>query len=64
MTTTQKNPITGDDLRDDQIERLDTLRLVMRNAKAANRSGNPAKREPAKRVLRALPGEFRKTYLS
>lgn len=46
-----KNPLTGDDMTRDGAAYVEQLRTVRRGAKAAARSGNPAKRFPAYRVL-------------
>lgn len=45
-----------------QVQRLKLIGDVRRNAKKAARSGNPAKREPAKRVLAQIPAEIRRTH--
>lgn len=49
-----KNPLTGKKMPRDTADYVRQLRTVRRNAKTAARSGNPARREPAKKVLRRV----------
>lgn len=61
---TEYNPLTGMEMSDEMLRRRDTLRIVRRNARKDARSGNPAKRLPAQRVLRRLPSVHRHLYMT
>lgn len=50
-----KNVFNGRDLTAQQAERIQTLKQIRRDARVAARSGNPAKREPARRLLASVP---------
>lgn len=52
---THLNPLTGESLRPEADSYVSDLRQVKRNARKAARSGNPAKRVPAKVVLARVP---------
>ena len=62
MATRPKNPLTDKPLTDRQIERVELLRTIRRRAKVAARSGDPAKRGPARRVLAQVPAEIVRVY--
>lgn len=49
------NPLTAEPVADDVAEYIGQIHEVRRNAKKASRSGNPAKRYPAIRVLGQVP---------
>lgn len=49
-----KNPLNGKKMPKDTAAYVRQLRTVRRNARAAARSGNPARREPARKVLRRV----------
>jgi hypothetical protein len=57
------NPLTGEPLRDEASDYVDQLRQVQRNARGHARSGNPAKRHPARVVLARVPRLLRALYV-
>lgn len=56
------NPYTGRELPKKAAEYVQRLRTVRRNAKAQTRSGNPAVRSQAERVLAEVPGMIAAVY--
>ena len=61
VKTKRINIITGAPLAPWQVERLDALREVRRDARKPARSGNPAKSGPARKILLAVPHAVRLT---
>jgi hypothetical protein len=59
-----KNPFTGQDVTPKVEEYIEQLRTVRLNARKAARSGNPAKREPARRVLSQVGPAIEAAYRS
>lgn len=52
MTKTQINPLTEEPMSSEANDRVTEAKQARANAKKDARSGNPAKREPAKRLLK------------
>lgn len=57
------NPATGKPLRKEAADYVEQLRTVRRNARIGIRSGNPATRAAAARVLTDVPTVIRHTYI-
>ena len=56
------NPLTQKPLAADAAEQVEKLRTVRRNARIESRSGNPAKRYPAKRAMALAAALIRQVY--
>lgn len=61
-TSDVENPLTGKPMNREHAEYVGQLKEVRRNAKKAARSGNPAKRGPAVKVLAQVGPMIGQTY--
>jgi hypothetical protein len=57
------NPLTGEPLRDEAADYAEEIRQVQRAARKDARSGNPAKRHPARVILARCPRLLRALYV-
>jgi hypothetical protein len=57
------NPLTNKPLAGDAAEQVEKLRTARRNARLEARSGNPAKRYPARRAVALANALIRKIYV-
>lgn len=58
-----ENPMTGKAMNAEEAQYVTDLKTVRRNARPAARSGNPAKREPARKVVAAVGPMIHQTYV-